>query len=58
MKQNEKNAILSLLGGIGVILLLLGIFSKVYDFGTGLILAMIVWVITGAISAYLNVKKK
>lgn len=57
MKQNEKNAILSLLGGVGALVLLIGIFSKLYTFGTGLILAVIIWTITGAAAAYLNVKK-
>ena len=58
MEQNQKNAIVSLISGLGVIFLLIGIFTNYYDFGVGLILGMACWIISGALSTYLQTDKK
>ena len=50
MKKNEKEAIVWLIGVIGVLFLLVGIFLKEetgIDFTTGLIIAIICWIIAG-----------
>jgi hypothetical protein len=58
MKKNSKSALLKLLNGIGVIILLGGIFTGWYDFGIGLVAAIAVWIIAGAIAIYVGVKDK
>jgi len=35
MDRNQKNGIVSFISGLGVIILLSGIFLDYYDFGTG-----------------------
>lgn len=57
MTKNMKNGIVSLLGGIGVIVLLIGIFTNLYTFNVGLVSAIAIWIITGAISTMLGNKK-
>lgn len=57
MKDNTKKGIVALMGGLGVIALLLGIFTNVYQFGTGLLIAIAIWIVTGAVSIMMGVKK-
>jgi len=57
MTANVKRGIVALLGGLGTIALLLGIFTKIYSFGVGLIIAIAIWIITGAIATMLGTKK-
>ncbi|MHA1974567.1 MAG: zinc ribbon domain-containing protein [Candidatus Hodarchaeales archaeon] len=52
MHHHHKSTLQSLISGLGVILLLIGLFTDTYDFGVGLILGMICWVISGAIGSY------
>jgi len=56
MKKNEKDALVKLLGGIGLIVLLLGIFTSL-PFTYGLVAALAIWILTGAVKVYLGVKK-
>lgn len=58
MDQNQKNALVSLISGLGVIFLLIGIFTNYYDFGVGLILGMVCWIFSGALSTYLQTNKR
>ena len=58
MKQNEKEAIMKLLGGLGLIVLLIGLFTSMYEFMHGLIAAIAIWVLSGAVGTYLGVDKK
>ncbi|MFC1698114.1 hypothetical protein ACFL1H_07260 [Nanoarchaeota archaeon] len=60
MKKDQKGekAIISLLGAVGFIILIVGIFSDIYEFWEGVLLALIVWVITAAISFLLGVDIK
>ena len=48
MRRNEQNALTYLLGGLGLIILLGGIF-KIYNLNYGLMAAFILWIIGGAI---------
>ena len=57
MKKKDKTAIISLLGAIGLIVLLLGIFTT-WNFITALIIALIIWILTGVLAKYWGVKKK
>ena len=56
MKKREKDALVKLLGGIGLIVLLLGIFTPL-QFTYGLVIALAIWILTGAVKVYLGVKK-
>ena len=57
MKKKDKTLIVSLLGAIGLIILLLGIFNVIY-FWWGLLIALIIWILTGVLAKYWGVKKK
>lgn len=57
MKNNIKNGIMALFGGLGLIALLLGVFTSVYPFNTGLIIAISIWIITGIVSAFAGIKR-
>ncbi|MFC1755361.1 hypothetical protein ACFL96_18555 [Thermoproteota archaeon] len=57
MKKNEKEAIIKLLGGIGLIVLLIGLFTAVYEFMHGLIAAIAVWIVTGVVAKYWGIDK-
>ena len=57
MKTKEKKAIVSLLGAIGLIILLIGIFTPM-NLILGLLIALIIWILTGVLAKYWGVKKK
>jgi hypothetical protein len=57
MNKKKKDVLVKLLGAIGVIILLGGIFLKLYDFTTGLFIAIVIWILTGVLAKYWNVKK-
>jgi hypothetical protein len=56
MSPNEKKIINSLLGGVGFIVLLIGIFTDAYEFWVGAIAAIAIWIVSGAVSTWLGVK--
>lgn len=58
MKENQKKALIALLGGIGTIVLLIGIFTDLYQFTYGLVVAIAIWILTGVVAKYLGVEKK
>jgi len=58
MKENQKKALLALLSGIGTIVLLIGIFTDLYQFSYGLVAAIAIWILTGVVAKYLGVEKK
>ena len=58
MKKREKEALVKLLGGLGLIVLLIGLFTNVYEFMHGLVAAIAIWIITGVVAKYLGVEKK
>ena len=57
MSPNAKKALISLLGGVGFIVLLIGIFTDAYEFWVGVIAAIAIWIVSGAVSTWLGVKK-
>jgi len=57
MSSNAKRAIVSLLGGLGLIFLLLGAIGDVYPTSTGVIIMIACWVVAGAISSFWGIKK-
>ncbi|MFC1742144.1 hypothetical protein ACFL3V_06420 [Nanoarchaeota archaeon] len=58
MKTREKEALIKLLGGIGLIVLLIGLFTGLYEFMHGLIAAIAIWILTGVVAKYLGVEKE
>ncbi len=58
MNKNQKAGIIFLMGGAGAVVLLIGIFTSAYDFTTGLIIAIAIWILTGALSTAMGVKKE
>lgn len=57
MKQNEKAALVKLLGGLGFLSLMVGIFTSV-GFMNGLLVAFAFWILSGVAATYLGVEKK
>ena len=57
MKPKEKKALISLFGAIGLIILLIGIFTAM-NFITALVITLIIWILTGVLAKYWGVKKK
>jgi hypothetical protein len=58
MEKYEKEALIKFLSGLGFIVLLIGLFTDLYDFTCGLIGAIAIWILTEVIARYLDVKKK
>ena len=57
MSRNAKIAYVSLIGLVGLIVLLVGIFTPL-SFGIGLIIAIACWVGSGILVKYWEVNKK
>lgn len=52
-----KKAYLSILSLIGLVVLLVGLFTAAYSFVIGLIIAIVIWVVSGILAKYWGVKK-
>jgi hypothetical protein len=57
VSSRTKRAITSLLGLIGLIVLLVGLFTDAYSFIIGLIIAIAIWAGSGILVRYWGVKK-
>jgi len=57
MSRNAKIAYVSLISLVGVIVLLVGLFTNAYDFFVGLIIGIACWVGSGILARYWEVKK-
>ncbi len=58
MKKREKEAIVKLLGGLGLVVLLAGLVTPLYDFMYGLVAAIAIWVFSGAVAKYFGIEEK
>ena len=58
MRKHQVNGITSFISGLGVIFLLIGIFTSNYDFGTGLVLGMICWIGSGVLESFIEEQDK
>ncbi|MFC2059919.1 hypothetical protein ACFLTZ_02340 [Chloroflexota bacterium] len=58
MSTNAKRAIVSLFGGLGLILLLLGAIGDVYPTSTGVIIMLGCWVVSGVLAKFWGLKKE
>ena len=57
MSRNAKRAYISILSALGLIILLVGIFTDAFSFWVGLIIAIACWVGSGILAKYWGVKK-
>jgi hypothetical protein len=57
MSKNAKVAWVSVIGLVGLIVLLVGLFTPAYDFFVGLIIAIACWVGSGILAKYWEIKK-
>jgi len=57
MSKNAKRAYVSLLSLLGLVFLLVGIFTA-FSFAIGLILAIVCWIGSGILAKYWGVKKE
>ena len=57
MSKQAKKAYVSILSLVGLLFLLLGIFTAL-DFFVGLIIAIVLWVGSGILARYWGVKKE
>ncbi|MBU1198932.1 MAG: hypothetical protein KKF46_05875 [Nanoarchaeota archaeon] len=55
MKEKNKSTLVEVLGAIGIVILLIGIFTKM--FFTGLIIALVIWIIVGILTTHWKIKK-
>ena len=58
MSKNAKRAYVSALSALGVIILLLGIFTPIISFVVSLIIAIACWIASGILGRYWGVKGK
>ena len=52
MSRNAKKAIVSALGGLGLVMILLGALAHIYPTTTGVIIAIALWITSGVLSKY------
>jgi hypothetical protein len=57
MKRNEQLALITLLGGFGVLAVLIGLFTGLYGLMHGVVIAMAIWVVTGSLAVLWGIKK-
>ena len=57
MNKKTKQAYVSLMSLAGLIFLLVGLFTELYDFMVGLIIAIALWVGSGILGRYWGVKE-
>ena len=58
MNNNQKHGILSLLGGLGLIILFAGIFLQAIPFEYALVIAISIWMLTGVIAKFMGVTRQ
>ena len=57
MSKKAKTAYISILSAVGLIALLVGLFTAALSFWVGLIIAIVCWVGSGILAKYWGVKK-
>ena len=57
MSRKAKRAVVSILGALGLIMILLGALAHIYPTTTGVIIAIALWITSGVLSKYWNLDK-
>jgi len=58
MSPQAKKAYVSIMSLVGLVFLLVGIFTPPLDFTIGLIIAIVLWIGSGILAKYWGVKKE
>ena len=58
MNKSQKEALVWLLGSVGLIVLLISIFTNFYSFNYGLLGAIIIWIIAGFVKRFYGIKER
>jgi hypothetical protein len=58
MSKKAKATYVSILSALGLVVLLVGLFTDLYPFMTGLVIAIACWIASGILARYWKVKKK
>lgn len=58
MNNDQKKAVVGLVGGMGAVVMLFGMLTDLYDFMIGLVAAIAVWIVTGFLGQFLGIKKE
>ena len=58
MSTNAKRAIVSLIGGLGLIFLLIGAIGHVYSTTTGVIIMFGCWLVAGVLARFWGIKEE
>ena len=58
MSRAAQKAYVSLLGILGLAVLLVGLFTVAYDFMLGLVIAIVIWAASGVLGKYWKDKEK
>jgi len=58
MSKKAKTAYVSILSALGLVVLLVGLFTDSYPFMNGLIIAIACWIASGILARYWEVKKR
>jgi len=58
MKENEKKALLKLMGVLGFVVLLIGAMTPLYDAKYGALGMLVLWGLAAVMATYLGVEKK
>jgi len=56
MDKKGKTAVVDLLGAIGLIVIILSFLTDAYDFWAGLLVAVIIWILTGVVKKYWRIE--
>ena len=57
MSKKTKSTYLSILSAVGLVILLVGLFTEALNFWVGLIIAIACWVASSLLAKYWKVKK-
>jgi uncharacterized membrane protein len=57
LTAKAKRAYVSILSALGLVVLLVGLFTDAYPFTTSLIIAIVCWIASGILAKFWEVKK-
>ena len=58
LQRSQKQALVNFVGGIGVLVILMGIFGSVIEFGYTIVIAYVFFLISGVINVLIDIDRK